>query len=95
MFGIRKSMFDALKLLFETMDNAENTYSWIYDEIKKHGQLSSKKLFDKLEMRGNDACSYNLGWKSMKGIHVERTANGDNILYLPYPKKIRPNKEDI
>lgn len=95
MFGIRKPIFDYLKILFETMDNAEKAYSWIYDEIKKHGRLSSKKLFDELEMLGNTAGSYNFGWKSMKHIHVERTVNGDNVLYLPYPKKIRPIKEDI
>lgn len=95
MFGIRKPIFDDLKILFETMDNAENTYSWIYDEIKKNGQVSTKKLFDKLEMLGYNARSYNFGWKSMKHIHVERTDDGNAILYLPYPKKIRPIKEDI
>lgn len=95
MFGIRKPMFDELKLLFETIGNAENTYSWIHDEIEKHGQLSSKKLFDKLEMLYNGACSYNLGWKSMKHIRVKSSDDGNAILCLPYPKKIRPNKEDI
>lgn len=95
MFGIRKPMFDDLKILFETMDNAEKAYSWIYDEIKKHGRLSSKKLFDKLEMPGNNVCSYRLGWKKMRNIHIESTDDGYAILCLPYPKKIRPIKEDI
>lgn len=95
MFGIWKPIFDELKILFETMDNAENTYSWIYDEIKKNGQVSSKKLFGKLEMPGNNVCSYHLGWKTMRNIHIERTDDGNAILCLPYPKKIRPNKEDI
>ena len=95
MFGIWKPMFDELKILFETMENADNAYNWMYNEINKHGQVSSKKLFDKLEIPGNNVCSYHLGWKSMRNIHIESTDDGNAILCLPYPKKIRPNKEDI
>lgn len=95
MFGIRKPMFDKLNFLFETRGDAENTYSWINDEIEKHGQLSSKKLFDNLELPGNNVCSYHLGWKTMRNIHIESTDDGYAILCLPRPKKIRPNKEDI
>lgn len=95
MFGIRKPMFDGLKLLFETIGDADNTYNWMYNEINKNGQVSAKKLFDKLEMSGNNVCSYHLGWKKISNIHIKSTDDGYAILYLPYPKKIRPNKEDI
>lgn len=43
MFGIRKPMFDGLKLLFETIGDADNTYNWMYNEINKNGQVSAKK----------------------------------------------------
>jgi len=95
MFGIRKPMFDDIRIAFETMGDADNTYNWMCNEINKNSQVSTKKLFDKLEMPGNNVCSYHLGWKTMRNIHIESTDDGYAILCLPYPKKIRPNKEDI